>query len=71
MSETYGNSVADEIVRQSLQMESYNFLCKDCVNHLGGCGCAKGVFVAFEGANLSNCVFYKHGRICPHCGRIS
>ncbi len=50
------HSLQDEIWRQSAGIEPYNFICRSCVNHKGGCGCEKGVFIAFEGANTTGCI---------------
>ena len=49
----------DEIYRQSQDICPENFLCSSCQNHTGGCQCSKGVFIAFEGANLSLCRMYE------------
>ena len=66
------NNILAEIVTQSNPdfNGTYSFPCADCVNHTGGCQCNKGIFIAFEGANLSNCIYYERGRKCYHCGRI-
>ena len=61
--------IGEEIVRQSVDMGWDNFLCATCKNHSGGCKCDAGIFIAFEGANLSNCSYYQKGLKCPHCGK--
>jgi len=48
----------DEMLRQSQDISPEHFICSSCNNHTGGCQCAKGVFIAFEGANLSACRLY-------------
>jgi len=65
------NSIGQEIEKQSqlISNGTYNFICKDCKNYMGSCVCLKGVFIAFEGANIPLCYFYKQGIKCPHCGR--
>lgn len=64
------NNILSVIERQSTPEFNgiYIFLCTDCVNHTGGCQCSKGVFIAFEGANIPNCCYYERGGECPHCG---
>lgn len=64
-------SIADTIWRQSINLSQDNFLCKTCKNYLGSCTCQLGVFIAFEGANLSNCFGYRKGTKCIHCGKIT
>lgn len=63
------SDIGNEIVRQSQDMRWDNFPCSSCKNYGGGCVCEKGVFIAFEGANLSNCMYQDKGKACPHCGR--
>lgn len=58
-----------EILKQSQDMGWGNFKCSGCKNYGGGCICNKGIFVAFEGANTSTCVYFDEGQACPHCGR--
>ena len=66
------NNIKAEIEKQSTTTYDGHvvFLCATCKNHTGGCQCAKGVFIAFEGANIPMCCFYQQGIKCPHCGRI-
>jgi len=65
------SSIEEEILRQSHYMPGNNWLvCGDCKNYKGACACEKNVFIAFEGANMSNCSFYDKGKKCPHCGRV-
>ena len=63
------NSIGDELANQSQDMGGNNFICISCKNSTGGYGCSKGVFVAFVGANMSQCIYYEKGVSCPHCGR--
>ena len=65
------NDLTGVIVRQSQNMGGENFICQNCKNYKGGCVCTMGVFIAFERANLSGCVYHQSGRKCPHCGRIA
>jgi hypothetical protein len=64
-------SVVDAIWQQSINLSEDNFLCKTCKRYLGGCSCLLGVFIAFEGANLSRCYGYQKGTKCIHCGKIT
>jgi len=63
------NSIEDVIQRQSQNMSWCNFICSECGNYGGGCICNKGVFIAFTGANMSGCLYFRKGNICPHCGK--
>jgi len=65
------NSIGQEIEKQSQPTfnGTYLFICSDCKHYEGGCKCEKGVFIAFEGANISSCVYYETGIKCPHCRR--
>ena len=63
------SDIRSEIAKQSVDMGWDNFPCSSCKNYMGGCGCEKGVFIAFEGANLSGCIYQDKGKACPHCGR--
>ena len=63
-------SVESEIVRQSQDCGQDNFFCDTCRNYKGGLKCEQGIFIAFTGANMALCRFYKKGKKCPHCGRI-
>jgi hypothetical protein len=62
------NSIAEEMIKQSQNMCFVNFLCASCKNYQGKLVCSQGVFIAFEGANLSGCRFYIKGQKCPKCG---
>ena len=62
-------SLQEEMVRQGQDVSPDNFHCSNCRNHLGGCKCAQGVFIAFEGSNMASCSYWVLGRKCPHCGR--
>ena len=64
------NSIEQEVVRQSQNIQVGSFRCVLCKNYLGTYGCKKGVFIAFVGGNLSACCYFELGRKCPHCGRI-
>jgi len=71
--------ITDEISRQGIDVRhdylpklgihTRNFICASCTHHIGGCRCDAGVFIAFEGGNLSACVFYD--RECRHCHKIT
>lgn len=45
------------------------WVCPDCVNYRGKLICEKYCFIAFEGANLSDCRLFERGIRCPHCGK--
>lgn len=69
------NDIAQEIARQSIGPGDPNlfwnlFWCGHCRNYEGALVCKKGVFIAFEGANLSNCRFFDLGKKCAHCDKI-
>ena len=64
------NTIYDEMGKQSNEVKPQNFVCSSCVYYQGGCGCLKGIFIAYEGANLTHCSYYKEGFRCPHCGKI-
>ena len=68
--ETGMNNILDELAKQSQNVTPQNFICQNCKNHKGGCGCEQNMFIAFNGANTSVCQYYETGRKCPHCGRI-
>jgi len=61
------SSIQDEIWKQSQGMDLSNFRCDTCANYNGKCVCKKNIFIAFVGANLSNCWGYENGIKCPHC----
>jgi len=63
------HGIAEEIVKQSQGAGWENFVCSVCKNYAGGCVCERGVFIAFEGADVSGCIYQEKGRACPHCGR--
>lgn len=62
------STIIEEINRQSQDLSPENFRCDKCKNYEGKLVCLKGVFIAFEGANLSVCMFFRPGQKCPHCG---
>ena len=62
------NSILLEMQKQSIDVRPENFICQHCKNYKGGCTCGKNVFIAFVGANMSDCGLYQHGKRCPHCG---
>ena len=64
------STIMEEITRQSQNVRPENFICATCKYHTDGYGCQKGVFVAFQGANMSGCGWYELGKPCPHCGRM-
>lgn len=66
----FSGTLIEEMVKQSQNIEPGVFLCEQCTNYKGALVCQKGVFIAFEGANLSHCSFFWRGRKCPHCGRV-
>lgn len=66
---SYDNSIQTEVARQSQGMGYHNFICALCVNYEGGYSCKQRIFIAFTGANTSNCRFYQKGTKCPHCGK--
>jgi len=59
-----------EMYKQSIDASGDNFYCKNCRHYKGGCGCEQCVFIAFVGANMSNCSYYQKGIKCPHCGEM-
>jgi hypothetical protein len=64
--------IKQEIERQSMGVGDITvFWCASCRNYEGALVCKKGVFIAFEGANLSNCHFFDPGEKCSHCGKIT
>jgi len=65
------NPLKDEMVRQSQNMGPAVFSCARCKNYKGALSCGKGLFIAFEGANLYGCQFFEAGKRCQHCGRIT
>jgi len=62
------NSILSEVERQSQNTTLDNFLCQNCSYYKGGLACENGVFIVFQGANMSGCRYYRHGTKCPHCG---
>ena len=64
----FDRMLVEEMMKQS---QPGVFLCDSCKNYKGALSCENGVFIAFEGANLSHCRFFVPGKRCPHCGRIS
>lgn len=64
-------ALIDEILRQSQCWERGVFRCDTCRNYKGALACEKGLFIAFEGANLNHCGFYVPGKKCRHCGKIT
>ena len=71
--ESATNGIIAEINRQSQYIEEdpNPFKCSTCCNYKGALKCGKGIFIAFEGANLSGCFGYEEGNKCRHCGRIT
>ncbi len=65
------STLIDEMVKQSQYIRPGVFLCLWCKNYEGALVCKQGIFIAFEGANLSHCSFYRQGVPCVHCGRIT
>ena len=65
----FDNSIQGQIVKQSQNMGYHNFICSDCINYDGGCKCKQGIFIAFTGANMSDCRYYQKGTKCSHCGK--
>jgi hypothetical protein len=63
-------SILKEMEKQSQDICPENFICSNCKNYKGACACEANVFIAFVGANMSNCRFYQSGRKCPYCGRV-
>lgn len=65
------NGIRDEIIKQSRNWEQGFFLCASCRNYKGALVCENGIFIAFEGANLTHCSYYELGKKCRHCGKIT
>jgi len=63
------SSIQQEMERQSIGMGQDSFICEGCKFYRGACGCDKGVFIAFVGANMKECTSYRKGMKCPHCGQ--
>ncbi len=63
--------IREEMDRQSQNAGGANFWRRECKRYKGSLSCEYNVFIAFEGANMSNCGFYEPGRRCRHCGLIS
>jgi hypothetical protein len=63
------NTIEGAITRQSFNMTPENFICNKCKHYGGGCLCAKNVFIAFKGGNMSGCQLFEQGQTCPHCGK--
>lgn len=63
------NSILEEIARQSKHAGMDNFVCSSCKFYAGKLACENNVFIAFEGADMRLCSFYRRGLKCPHCGR--
>lgn len=63
------DSILTEMGRQSQNIKPYNFICEGCKFYDGGVGCEQNVFIAFKGANMRVCSFFKIGMKCPHCGK--
>ena len=61
-------NISLEVERQSQNTTIDNFLCQHCIYYKGSLVCENGVFIAFQGANVSGCRFYQCGTKCPHCG---
>jgi hypothetical protein len=55
--EWYEPRTIDEIILEQTPTAD-GWICPKCVYHKGGCGCSKGVFIAFVGANTSRCQFF-------------
>lgn len=45
------------------------FICKKCIHYAGKLRCNKSVYIAFVGADMSDCIYYEEGKICKHCGK--
>lgn len=65
----YSHTLIDEMCKQGQDIAPENFLCASCKNYKGALSCEKGLFIAFEGANLSHCSYFVRGRRCSHCGK--
>jgi len=63
--------IEEEIWKQSYDVGVETFICKTCTHYLKGCRCEKGIFIAFEGANLYGCRCWEPGDRCRHCGKIT
>ena len=61
--------IEDAILAQYPTIDGW--ICPTCRNHEGGLRCAKNVFIAFVGANMSECWAYESGVECRHCGKIT
>lgn len=61
--------IGSELYRQSQDAGEANFICRKCRFYKGECSCKKGVFIAFESANMTNCWGFEKGQTCPHCGK--
>lgn len=62
-------TIADIMVAQSPTIDGW--ICPTCKNHEGGLKCAKNIFIAFVGANTSECYAYEKGLKCRHCAKIT
>ncbi len=67
---TVSNNIVDEMYRQLQNLTSENFGCDSCKNYEGSLVCKQRVFIAFKGANMSNCLFYQRGTLCPQCRQV-
>lgn len=65
------NNITDEILRQSQNVKPGVFSCSSCLHYKGALVCEKGIFIAFEGANLLHCPQFDGGKKCRHCGKIT
>jgi len=65
------SSIQVEMIRQSQDLKPEAFICKRCLSYEGSLKCAKGVFIAFTGANLSGCNWFQVGIKCIHCGKMT
>ena len=61
-----GPTIADLIAWQS--RSGGCFACRDCRHYAGRLICERGVFIAFEGANMSDCSAYETERRRPQGG---
>ncbi len=64
------NEIVGEISRQFQGASPESFLCATCKKYDGALKCRLGIFIAFEGANMSLCQSFEQGRKCPHCGKM-
>ena len=67
----YVKTIEDAIIDQYPTKNGW--ICEEgkCINYKDGMKCRAGVFIAFVGANMAGCRFYRKGIECRHCHKFT